>query len=387
MLRESRHCRFLFAEIQSKKATFAKRKATIAGLSSPRYRNSTIFTAFIFSFLSQGATEMWRQQQLKMRERFARGRGFTLVELLVVIAIIGILVALLLPAVQAAREAARRMQCTNNLKQIGLSIHNHESAKKQFPIGSQGRDLPGGAYGTKIRTPFIPHILPYIEQGNIASQYDLKSNFNAAINDIPRSQWLPFMKCPSDQTQDQWTPTLDFKGNYGNNWGRWNFIDQGGPAANPAPLNVTHQVGKAPFYIDFGARFGDIVDGTTNTLCMMEMLQPPRDHDGQLTDRRGRIWNDDTACYQISTRIGPNSQSPDFGQCIHNLQKGWPCTRDTVGANAPQWFMGSRSRHAGGVNVVMCDGSIQFASNTIDLTVWASLSGMSDGAAIAGAFP
>jgi prepilin-type N-terminal cleavage/methylation domain-containing protein/prepilin-type processing-associated H-X9-DG protein len=317
--------------------------------------------------------------------------GFTLVELLVVIAIIGVLVALLLPAVQAAREAARRMQCTNNLKQLGLAIHNHESTYKKFPIGTQGRALPGGAYPpaatAKPRQPFIPYILPFIEQGNIYSTYDLKQNFNAAVNDIPRSQWLPFMKCPSDQTQDQWTPTLDFKGNYGCNWGRWNFIDQGGPAANPAPLNVTDEVGRSPFYIEFGASFGDMVDGSTNTLCMMEMLQPPRDHDGLLTDRRGRIWNDDTGCYQISARIAPNSPSPDFGQCIHNAQKNWPCTRDTVGGNAPLWFMGSRSRHAGGVNVVLCDGSIQFASNTIDLTVWASLSGMKDGATISGAFP
>ena len=333
---------------------------------------------------------IWLLEQSRMRERLARKRGFTLVELLVVIAIIGILVALLLPAVQAAREAARRMQCSNNLKQLGLSVHNHESTYKLFPAGTIGRALITGVYpatGGKPRTPFIPHVLPFIEQSNIYSLYDLKSNFNAAVNDIPRSQWLPFMKCPSDQTAEQWTPTLDFKGNYGVNWGRWNFIDQGGPAANPAPLNVTDEVGRSPFYIEFGARFGDMADGSSNTLCMMEMLQPPRDHSGQLTDRRGRIWNDDTACYQISTRVGPNSPSPDFGQCIHNPQKGWPCTRDAVAANAQQYFMGSRSRHPGGVLVVMCDGSVQFASSTIDFVTWVSLSGMRDGASVAGAFP
>jgi prepilin-type N-terminal cleavage/methylation domain-containing protein/prepilin-type processing-associated H-X9-DG protein len=313
-----------------------------------------------------------------------RSEGFTLVELLVVIAIIGILVGLLLPAVQAAREAARRMQCTNNLKQLGLSIHNHESSFKKFPIGTQGRELPTGNYGSKLRIAFIPFILPYIEQGNIYALYDLKANFNAAVNAQARSQKLPFMQCPSDQENQPWTPTLDYKGNYGLNWGRWNFIDQGGPATNPAPLNVTHTRGKSPFYIEFGAKFGEINDGTSNTLCMLEMLQPPRDHSGQTTDRRGRIWNDDSATYQISMRIGPNSASPDFGQCINAPGQGWPCTRST--ANAVEYFMGARSRHTGGVNAVLCDGSVQFISNSIDLVVWASMSGMADGAVVTGGF-
>ena len=313
-------------------------------------------------------------------------QGFTLVELLVVIAIIGILVGLLLPAVQAAREAARRMQCSNNLKQLGLAVLNHESGLKRFPKGTIGRVLPSGNYSAAApfppRTPFIAHVLPYIEQGNIFSLYNLKLNFNDNANAQARSQRLPFMQCPSDQQNEPWAPTNDFKGNYGVNWGRWNFIDQGGPAANPAPLNVTHSAGKSPFYIDFGAKFGDITDGSSNTLCMMEMLQPPRDHSGQLTDRRGRIWNDDSACYQISARIAPNSRSPDFGQCIDNPLQGWPCTRNT--AQALEFFMGSRSRHTGGVNAVLCDGSVQFISNSVDLIGWASMSGMSDGAVVSG---
>jgi len=316
-----------------------------------------------------------------------RSEGFTLVELLVVIAIIGILVGLLLPAVQAAREAARRMQCSNNFKQLGLSILNHESGLKRFPPGTWGRTLPSGDYPAvfiRPRTPFIAHILPYIEQGNIFALYDLRLDFNNNANAQARSQRLPFMQCPSDQTNDPWAPTNDFKGNYGLNWGRWNFIDQGGPAVNPAPLNVTHNVGKSPFYIDSASRFGDFTDGSSNTLCMMEMLQPPRNHSGLLTDRRARIWNDDSGCYQISARIGPNSRSPDFGQCIDNPAQGWPCTRNT--SVTKEFFMGSRSRHTGGVNVVLCDGSVQFISNSIDLVPWASLSGMADGAVISEIF-
>ena len=269
-------------------------------------------------------------------------------------------------------------------KQLGLAVHNHESAFKKFPVGTTGRSLPSGNFSGKPRTAFIPHVLPYIEQGNIASKYDLTLNFQHANNTPAISQKLPFMQCPSDQTNVQWTGSLDYKGNYGVNWGRWSFIDQGGPATNPAPLNVTQAGGKSPFYMDYGAKMGDITDGTSNTLMMMEMLQPPHDHDNDVTDRRGRIWNDDTGAYQISARMQPNSPSPDFGFCIHNLQKNWPCIRDAVAANTVNHYIGSRSRHTGGVNVVLCDGSVQFISNSIDLTAWASMSGMSDGAVVSG---
>ncbi len=102
-------------------------------------------------------------------------RGFTLVELLVVIAIIGVLVALLLPAVQAAREAARRIQCTNNMKQLGLAVLNYESAKKELPP----------AYTVKPKHNYVAFILPYIEQGPLAGQYNLKKDWNDAGNRTP----------------------------------------------------------------------------------------------------------------------------------------------------------------------------------------------------------
>src|SRR5687767_8868235 len=127
--------------------------------------------------------------------------GFTLVELLVVIAIIGVLVALLLPAVQAAREAARRMQCGNNLKQIGIAALNYENAKKEFPAGSgYGRDEPSPTW--------IVSLFPYFEQGNIASRYDYKVFANVEPNlTLARTVSLPMLVCPSDQ--ESGTPILE----------------------------------------------------------------------------------------------------------------------------------------------------------------------------------
>jgi prepilin-type N-terminal cleavage/methylation domain-containing protein/prepilin-type processing-associated H-X9-DG protein len=324
--------------------------------------------------------------------RFARTkqrRGFTLVELLVVIAIIGVLVALLLPAVQAAREASRRTKCVNNLRQLAISCHMFHDTYNRFPIGSQGRVPPTGYYpgqsgvpATPVpsRKPFIPDVLPYLEQTNLASLYDPTVAFNNAKNAAAIQIKIVVMQCSSDITQPPFNTTLDYKGNYALNWGRWSFIDQGGPSSNPFPLNVG-ELGRAPFFLDFGARMAQIADGNSNTLCMSEMLQAPGNGaNSNPLDRRGRLWNDDTACYQISTRTTPNSPSNDFGTCIHQPQFGLPCTPTAnQQQEAPTFFMASRSRHPGGVNASMCDGSTRFVTNNINLVTWTAMSSMGGG--------
>jgi prepilin-type N-terminal cleavage/methylation domain-containing protein/prepilin-type processing-associated H-X9-DG protein len=285
--------------------------------------------------------------------------GFTLVELLVVIAIIGILIALLLPAVQAAREAARRAQCANNLKQLGLALEQYAETQKAYPPGAIGVDPSTGNYGGgRIRTPFCVFLLPFLEEGNRYKLYDFKKHWMSQPKAV--GEYISTWHCPSAQPRQMWHAGdrfEEFKGNYGLNWGQNTYMDQ---------------VKQAPFYLEYGARSADIRDGFTNTLCMMEMLQAPSKR-GQPIDRRGRIWNEDSSCYQISTKVTPNTSAPDCGRCADRPEMGLPCVH--TGSN-PKYshYMAARSRHPSGVQVLMCDGSVHFASDSIQLQVWKDLS-------------
>jgi prepilin-type N-terminal cleavage/methylation domain-containing protein/prepilin-type processing-associated H-X9-DG protein len=313
--------------------------------------------------------------------------GFTLIELLVVIAIIAILIGLLLPAVQKVREAASRMKCQNNLKQFTLACHNYHDSNGSFPIGSQGRNSsdPNWAYtNSKPRVPFIARLMAYIEQAGFAARYDLNINFNAGINATIITTRFPMFDCPSDTPQLAGHPqTGDLKSNYGVNWGSWSFRQQGGPTNGVFPLNYGDEKGRAPFFLDQGARLTEITDGTSTTLCMTEVLQSPWTQlSGQaFPDRRGRIWNDDTFCYEISTRLTPNSPRGDYGYCDpSNLH--YPCDPLSTGltsAAAPDAYLTARSRHTGGVNASFCDGSVRFISNQIDPVTWVALSSIHAG--------
>ncbi len=309
--------------------------------------------------------------------------GFTLVELLVVIAIIGVLVALLLPAVQKARAAAQRISCTSSLRQIGLAILNYESANRKLPPGLVRQ--PEGASGAgpdKLYHPFVVFTLPYLEEGAKFSLYDFNVSWNQQPVEVLRQlrSPLPTYSCPSDtqrfmlQTSGDSTNSAAFedaKGNYGVNWGSLEYGDQyddifftGTPAAPTAKKDRR----RAPFDENYGARIAQITDGTSKTFAMMEMIQAPSEPGGGV-DRRGRIWNHISGTYQLTTRFGPNSaeSNSDRGVCVSRPGEDLPCLSSGV---ENRMYLTSRSRHDGGVNIVRCDNSTTFISNDIDLAVW-----------------
>jgi prepilin-type N-terminal cleavage/methylation domain-containing protein/prepilin-type processing-associated H-X9-DG protein len=320
-------------------------------------------------------------------------RGFTLVELLVVIAIIGVLVALLLPAVQAAREASRRADCLNKLHQLGLAAQNYESGRKQLPPGIEGYDAKDPqvkSYAPSIpiaEAPYVAYILPYMEENALYQAYDFSIDVQDQYNTTGTAvgKLLPSFQCPSDEPQDasacSGNVDEDWKGNYGINWGGYIAACQ-----RPLDLPKLDEIGTsqalcsapramgrvAPFHIGFGAKFKQITDGLSNTLLMMELVQTEATG---ACDRRARIWCEKPGCYTVMTRNTPNTKNRDEGNCRADLLYA-PCKDMTVGEGRTDSHNAARSRHPGGVNVALCDASVHFVSNEVDALTWRALGTM-----------
>jgi prepilin-type N-terminal cleavage/methylation domain-containing protein/prepilin-type processing-associated H-X9-DG protein len=316
-------------------------------------------------------------------------RGFTLVELLVVIAIIGILIALLLPAVQAAREAARRAQCSNNLKQMGLGVHNYENAF---------RALPAGNYQS-VHGSWLVGLLPYIEQKPLFDRYvdfgcyfgypNTSIRYSSPVNFPVTQTQVTTYTCPSDviTAQAEFYSGITFHnyvGNYGNT-SRGRISPLAGEAFAGAPFIEVMGPGIASGYIDFDGqypqvvKFRDISDGLSSTLLFSETVQ------GRSNDTRGFAWWGG-GCH-FETLLPPNATEPDVlegsGYCVPTIPANPPCIGRT-GPSNPE-CMAARSRHPGGVQACFCDGSCSFISDTIDRKTWRAI-GSAHGSEVPGPF-
>jgi prepilin-type N-terminal cleavage/methylation domain-containing protein/prepilin-type processing-associated H-X9-DG protein len=287
-------------------------------------------------------------------------RGFTLVELLVVIAIIGILVGLLLPAVQAAREAGRRTQCLNNLKQWGLAMHMHENDRGVFPSGTiRGTgwfpDGYPGPNGEHLRQSFVPFLWPYFEQNDLRAEYDYKWSFHGKENLKIVIHQLPMYFCPDDR-RGFWRGDIyaRTRGNYVVCWGNGNY------------WQTNRTFTTAPFGPNRRSKVSDIGDGLSHTMFMAEVLQATVD---EHFDFRGDFFNDDQSCAQFMTHNTPNS-GVDSTVCV-DARLPAPCLRTASESVA------ARSNHPGGVNVQFGDGSVRFIADQIALATWQAM-GSSD---------
>jgi prepilin-type N-terminal cleavage/methylation domain-containing protein/prepilin-type processing-associated H-X9-DG protein len=314
-------------------------------------------------------------------------RGFTLIELLVVIAIIAVLIALLLPAVQGAREAARRSQCVNNLKQIGMAMHNYESANGSLPPGCKSSN-----FGT-----WLVFTLPYLEQNQLNNAWNFYGdNVNDAAggslyryggrgNTTVTTSYVNVYMCPSDPYNTVLTtqgnlipgglsPNLVTSHNYVANFGNADIRQ----SATISYGGITYPHLGAPFsdmgagsasYVTTSQRntvpFRDITDGLSNTLMVSELRVCISG------DLRGYSWWGFGMAF--SGMNPPNSSNPD---AMSALGYCWPNSPNPVCilySTAYGMTNAARSYHPGGVNAAMCDGSVKFFKNSIGLGVWRAL--------------
>lgn len=331
-------------------------------------------------------------------------RGFTLIELLVVIAIIAVLIALLLPAVQQAREAARRTQCENNLKQIGLALHNYESTHNALPMGDCSVNF--GA-GETPQASVHAYILPYLEGGNNYNTFNFNYQVNGnAANGQARIQVLPMFHCPSDPgavrsvvaglidaTSANYMQSL---GSHANHAG---YVVGG--TTTPVPRTNLH----GAFSRNHSTKFGQISDGLSNTAFFAEIKKGPNHTSSLLVVPAGDQRDSAVATYATGPWSG-NDLVVSPAACDNRATSAWMYRglqyyrgllvatyythtltpnsrrRDCVTTALYQGHMAARSYHTGGAHVLLGDGSVRFASDGVDGEVWRRVGSIADGLTI-----
>lgn len=306
--------------------------------------------------------------------------GFTLVELLVVIAIIGILVSLLLPAVQAAREAARRMQCSNNLKQLGLAMHNFHTANGAFPNG-QNYQIAIIPNSSKDKACWFQEMLPYVEQQALYDEYKAHADGGGEVWWTPQ-RWtaIETFMCPSDGANPKivtggWSQSPGGQPENSQGWSGNLVVLAGSTVFNPTD-DINGENLDGLFYANSSVRIDDIRDGTTNTLLAGEIIIVRDQGVGeqisggnsstQKHDNRGRYWNVHQGTTLFSTLYPPNTTVGDRGTWCIDSPPFAPC--QSLGTD--NLVQSLRSYHPGGVNVTLADGSVQFIGNFVDAEVY-----------------
>lgn len=320
-----------------------------------------------------------------------RPKAFTLVELLVVIAIIGVLIALLLPAVQQAREAARRSQCINNLKQLGLAAHNHHDTFLKMPAAlyNHNNGYAGNNESDQIGPNWAVKLLPFVEQSALYDLFEVNEN-NANTVDkwnrdvqlpngqFARAQEIPAFLCPTDAASK--TPYSGI----GGNWGRGNYAANGGfgswwsDGQALTPNGYSQNISSdGVFTVNKGKNMSVCTDGTSNSVLFDEIRI------GEVaTDQRG-VWALGVSGSSIVNNFsrgdchGPNDRnanSDDVLDCQDFADGRGGCWE-----NCPNTQAVSRSLHPGIVNVVFVDGSVSSIAETIDQPTWAMMHAVNDG--------